>query len=53
MMAYFTRKITEQMKNSSLSSSSTLVLTSDSIPDSQMPQANLVSHCGVLQSHET
>ena len=52
-MAYFTRKITEQMKNSSLSSSSTLVLTSDSIPDSQMPQANLVSHCGVLQSHET
>ena len=52
-MAYFIRKITEQMKNSSLSSSSTLVLTSDNIPDSQMPQANPVRHCGVLQSHET
>ena len=52
-MVYFTRKITEQMKNSSLSSSSTLVLTSDNIPDSQMPQANPVSHCGVLQSHKT
>ena len=52
-MVYFTRKITEQMKNSSLSSSSTLVLTSDNIPDGQMPQANPVSHCGVLRSHET
>ena len=52
-MVYFTRKITEKMKNRSLRGSSTLVLTSDNIPDSQMPQANPVSHCGVLQSHKT
>ena len=52
-MVYFTRNITEQMKNSLLSSSSTLVLTSDNIPDSQMPQANPVSHWGVLLSHKT
>ena len=52
-MVYFTRKITEKMKNSSLSSSSTLVLSSDNIPDSQMSQANPVSYCEVLRSHET